>query len=148
MRKAKDALVALDKYLDKNGVPSVTASFTPFVEERTALSDSAATSARSTHALITHPPITSRNNYISQKTRLLDALYSGTYAESSGSYAEPQKDLGRTALYHTNDAVLARLKKIDEMAAEKGLEVGPATRRRRRIRVVSPPSTIWLSAVA
>jgi hypothetical protein len=54
----------------------------------------------------------SRTNYRTQKARVLDALL------------ERENGEGVDALEHANLAVLARLKKIDEMAAEKGMEVG------------------------
>ncbi|KAI9445333.1 hypothetical protein H4582DRAFT_1914710 [Lactarius indigo] len=59
-----------------------------------------------------HAPTVSRTNYRGQKERVLSALLEGESGE------------GAQALERANLAVLGRLKKIDAMAAEKGMEVG------------------------
>lgn len=59
-----------------------------------------------------HAPTVSRANYRAQKERVLGALLEGESRE------------GVQALERANFAVLGRLKRIDAMAAEKGMEVG------------------------
>ncbi|KAH9082218.1 hypothetical protein EDB83DRAFT_2337056 [Lactarius deliciosus] len=59
-----------------------------------------------------HAPTVSRANYRAQKERVLGALLEGESGE------------GAQALERANFAVLGRLKRIDAMAAEKGMEVG------------------------
>ncbi|KAH8982614.1 hypothetical protein EDB92DRAFT_1893855 [Lactarius akahatsu] len=59
-----------------------------------------------------HAPTVSRANYRAQKERVLSALLEGESGE------------GAQALERANLAVLGRLKKIDAIAAEKGMEVG------------------------
>lgn len=99
-RKAKDAVVSLDRWVEKN---TYTYSDTP--------------APKTTHTLISHPPLASRTIYAQEKTRLLAAVEEGSDA---GDAETPE----RGALSRANEAVLARLKKIDAMAAERGLEVG------------------------
>ena len=59
-----------------------------------------------------HGPTVSLTNYRAQKERVLRALSEGESGE------------GAQALERANFAVLGRLKRIDAMAAEKGMEVG------------------------
>ncbi|KAH9162784.1 hypothetical protein EDB89DRAFT_2116574 [Lactarius sanguifluus] len=59
-----------------------------------------------------HAPTVSRANYRAQKERVLSALLEGESGE------------GAQALERANLAVLGRLKRIDAIAAEKGMEVG------------------------
>lgn len=59
-----------------------------------------------------HGPTVSLTNYRAQKERVLSALSEGESGE------------GTQALERANFAVLGRLKRIDAMAAEKGMEVG------------------------
>ncbi len=59
-----------------------------------------------------HAPTVSRANYQAQKERVLSALLEGESGE------------GVQVLERANLAVLGRLKRIDAMAAEKGMEVG------------------------
>jgi hypothetical protein len=63
-------------------------------------------------ALLSHAPTVSRANYGAQKTHVLGALL------------EREEGRGVEALERANLAVLGRLKKIDAMAAERGMEVG------------------------
>jgi hypothetical protein len=100
-KRAKDAVAGLDRWLDRTESTSWVAGGIGTGPSR----------ARS-QALLSHPPAVSRTNYWTQKTRVLDALL-----ENEGSD-------GVEALERANVAVLARLKKIDAMAAEKGMEVG------------------------
>ena len=102
MQRGKDALKTLDKWLDtmtdvspSHGGPSTSAP------------------ARiKTHVLMSHYPTTSRQHYQKQKSELLDNLIT-----------EPVSD-GQHILKRANEAMVARLRKIDRMAAERGLEVG------------------------
>ncbi|EKM61133.1 uncharacterized protein PHACADRAFT_83686 [Phanerochaete carnosa HHB-10118-sp] len=96
-RKAKDAAAALDRWLDKNTVGGSSTS----------------TPSKTTHTLISHPPAASRAIYTMEKTQLLNVI------DTPGDNLPT-----REALIRANDAVLTRLRKIDEMAAERGLEVG------------------------
>lgn len=103
-KKAKDALAVLDKWLEKN---TFTYPVPPTADPEEAQIP------KKTHALIANPPVTTHSNYAVQKTALLEQLTSPCTA-----------DVGIPALARANEAVLARLKRIDEMAAEQGLEVG------------------------
>ena len=102
MQRGKDALKTLDKWLDtmndvspNHGGPSTSAP------------------ARiKTHVLMSNYPTTSRQHYQKQKSELLDNLIT-----------EPVSD-GQQILKRANEAMVARLRKIDRMAAERGLEVG------------------------
>ncbi|KAH9898287.1 hypothetical protein C8Q73DRAFT_834313 [Cubamyces lactineus] len=106
IRKAKEALASLERYVDKNyvGIPEGPSSFD--VRE-----DAEATYVG--HTLFGQAPVGPLENYFVHKNELLAAVY-------SDAPDGPQTD----ALRRSNEAVLARLKQIDEMAAEKGLEVG------------------------
>jgi hypothetical protein len=102
-KKALQALHQVDKWLEKNTIsihpPSKSGAVEPPI---------------TTHVLISHPPTTTLNNYRTQKSELLDAICGSTVPEVSA----------QEALHRANAAVLARMKRLDEMAAEKGLEVG------------------------
>lgn len=116
-KKAKDALAALEKYLEKNTITEPTP-----ILEATAPST---ISSHTTHRMVVHPPSATREQYRSHKTGvlgMLDPLRAGPIS----SLGEPTRDsnAGKEALQRANTAVLARLKMIDEMAAEQGLEVG------------------------
>jgi len=102
-RRAKDAMAGLDRWLDR----------TESVGRVAGGGGTGPNRARG-HALLSHAhaPAVSRENYRAQKTRVLDALL------------EKEGGEGMEALELANVAVLARLKKIDAMAAEKGMEVG------------------------
>jgi hypothetical protein len=108
-KKAKDAIGALDKWLGKN-----TLVYRESADEQTA-----ADVPTSTHVLMSHPPIISRDNYRLEKSCLLDSL--GVYRPCESS---PEDMEGQKALKRANEAVLARLRAIDEMAASRGMEVG------------------------
>ncbi|KAH7929337.1 hypothetical protein BV22DRAFT_1192087 [Leucogyrophana mollusca] len=106
IRKAKDALAALDKWIDRTTYtyqPPQAADATEAIQPVT------------THILLSHPPSTTRNNYRTRKSDLLDAI---------DPLHPPGGNPGQAALGRANAAVLARLKRIDEEAAAKGLEVG------------------------
>ncbi|KAH9969090.1 hypothetical protein BC827DRAFT_1167664 [Russula dissimulans] len=98
-KKAKDAVVGLDRWLQR----------TDFVGR--AAGGDRPNRARG-HGILPHGPAVSRASYRAQKTQVLDALL------------EREGDEGVEALERANMAVLGRLKRIDAMAAEKGMEVG------------------------
>jgi hypothetical protein len=100
-KKAKDAIAGLDRWLDRTDSVS-----------RVAGGGGTGPSRARGHALLSHAPTVSRANYRTQKTRVLDALL------------EREDDEGLEALERANMTVLARLRRIDTMAAEKGMEVG------------------------
>lgn len=119
-KKAKDALAALEKYLQKN-----TITHDP---EPTPMSGSSAPitdRSQTTHRMVVHPPSATREQYQSHKIDVLGML-DPSGAGPISSQGEPTRggNAGKEALQRANAAVLARLKMIDEMAAEQGLEVG------------------------
>ena len=123
-KRAKDAVLSLDKWLEKNSF-----SYPTFVGTSEGPGLSLAEDAmNTTHALIAHRPITQQQNYNAQKNNLLallDLLGSQDGPSSSGnSIMDQHHHPGKAALSKVNEAILTRLKKIDEMAAEQGLEVG------------------------
>jgi len=112
LKKAKDALATLEKYMAKNAItlpPDALPESWP-----SAATSSSSDALQITHTMAAHPPITTLNKYREQKGRLLDYL----------SVSDGQSAPGRQTLERVNHAVLARLRKIDELAAEQGLEVG------------------------
>ncbi|KIJ68202.1 hypothetical protein HYDPIDRAFT_165121 [Hydnomerulius pinastri MD-312] len=112
IKKARDALASLDKWLDRT-------SYT--YQPPQAADSSEPPQPVTTHIVLSHPPSTSRNNYRTQKSNLLDAVDpSYPYSLPGTSVANP----GLAALSRANEAVVARMKRIDEEAAAQGLEVG------------------------
>lgn len=97
-KRAKEAVAGLDRWLERTDSVGQVASAGP--------------SRARGQALLSHAPTASRANYGVQKARVLGALL------------EREEGNGVEALERANLAVLGRLKKIDAMAAEKGLEVG------------------------
>ncbi|KAI0778298.1 hypothetical protein BD413DRAFT_601085 [Trametes elegans] len=110
MRKAKEALVSLEKYVDRNYI-SLPQQVPPLPGTPTGPTLVDTVSTQAGHAVFGQAPTGSLGNYLSRKNDLLATVYS----EEGGQHE---------AVRHANEAVLARLKQIDEMAAEKGLEVG------------------------
>ncbi|TFK94434.1 hypothetical protein K466DRAFT_642210 [Polyporus arcularius HHB13444] len=108
-RKAKDALASLEKYVDKNTVY--------LIDETDPMSN---TEPESTHVVLGQAPHSSLHNYLARKNDLLAAV-SHDGAGVAGSSDATQR---QGALQRANEAVLERLRQIDAMAAEKGLEVG------------------------
>ena len=149
-RKAKDAVTVLDRWLTKNTYtypdtatePGSSAGSTPAPSRTThTLVSHPPTASRAiyamekTHLLQAIDP--SGGN--PQTVLELDAVASGTNVDVSQlpvltvspvnlNRIQPVTDshgcVEREALVRANDTVLARLRKIDEMAAERGLEVG------------------------
>ncbi|PCH33735.1 hypothetical protein WOLCODRAFT_94076 [Wolfiporia cocos MD-104 SS10] len=127
VKKAKDALNALEKYLDKN-----TTTVLPERPNDTGLTEDGgpADPPQVTHSLIAQPPNTTRRFYRTHKAEVMDILDNCADATPSGSSAQATDgdqaavSIGQWALRRGNEAVLARLKHIDALAAEKGLEVG------------------------
>lgn len=115
IRKAKDALASLDKYVERNTVlsQSLTTRSSPVASDGPPLQ---------THALLNQPPVTTLHALRAHKAALLTTLGVDS-PKSLFSQAGPSS-VGMDALERSNNAVLGRLKQIDAMAAEKGLEVG------------------------
>ena len=151
-RKAKDAVAALDRWLEKNTYTYPDASSAP---ESSVATVTSTAPLKTTHTLISHPPTGSRAIYSMEKTRLLHSIdppngnsftvpnngnvASGACTDGSRQpvlsvnlvdpvkrqlIADSHGPLERKALERANEVMLARLKRIDEMAAERGLEVG------------------------
>jgi hypothetical protein len=100
-KRAKEAVTGLDRWLERTDSVGQVAS-----------GDGARPSRARGQALLSHAPTASRANYGVQKTRVLDALL------------EREEGSGLEALGRANLEVLGRLKRIDAMAAERGMEVG------------------------
>lgn len=113
IRKTKEALASLEKFVDKNIV--INSMRPPASPEQ---SDS--TPPGVTHVVFGQAPHASLSTYEARKDDLLAAVY----ADASGTPASTGPLSGQTALLRANEAVLLRLKQIDAMAAEQGLEVG------------------------
>ena len=96
LKKAKNALISLENWLEDTAHSPRTQM--PCAEP-----------SSSTDVLPSNQPSTSRQTYRSQKTALLGRL---------------DTEEGRRIVDRVNDAVLARMRRIDQLAAEKGLEVG------------------------
>lgn len=115
--KAIKALQQVDKWLEKNSVPSrpTSAASTPGPGH-----DSDTPPSVSTHILMSNPPTATLHTYRAQKMQLLDAIA----VTDPGTGEKAKKTPAQEALEKANQAVLVRLKKLDRMAAEKGLELG------------------------
>ncbi|KAI0307688.1 hypothetical protein B0F90DRAFT_1676222 [Multifurca ochricompacta] len=100
-KRKKDAIVGLDRWLER------TESI-----GRLASGGGTGPSRNRGHAILSHAPTVSRTNYRAEKARVLNNLLGN---EDRG---------GLETLERANMAVLNRLRKIDAMAAEKGMEVG------------------------
>ncbi|EPT03885.1 hypothetical protein FOMPIDRAFT_1046365 [Fomitopsis schrenkii] len=118
-KKAKDALAALEKYLEKNTIAHGPEHMP--VSGPTSTADQSQT----THRMVVHPPSATREQYRFHKKDVLGML-DPPGAGPISSLGEPTRSVnaGKEALQRANAAILARLKMIDEMAAEQGLEVG------------------------
>lgn len=101
-KKAILALQQVDKWLEKNSVT---------IQPPDGSEDLPLTA----HVLMSNPPTATLDKYRAQKAMLLEAITVGDGLE---------RTTAQQALEKANGSVLARLRKLDEMAAEKGLEVG------------------------
>ncbi|KIK96258.1 hypothetical protein PAXRUDRAFT_826161 [Paxillus rubicundulus Ve08.2h10] len=110
MKKARDSLASLDGWLTNHTH-----------QPSSAIESTEPALPVATHVLLSHPPITSRDIYRSQKSHLLHAI-DPSYPYSVCGTSETNS--GRAALGRANEAVVERLRKIDEEAAAQGLEVG------------------------
>lgn len=100
-KRAKDAIAGLDRWLERTDSVGQVAG-----------GGGAGPSRARGQALLSHAPTASRANYGAQKTHVLGALL------------EREEGRGEEALERANLAILGRLRKIDAMAAERGMEVG------------------------
>jgi len=98
VKKSRDATIALGKWLDKTSY------------EPPRIGNEEGSQPVTTHILLSHPPSMTRNNYRVKKSELLEKL-------------RPE-ERGRAALERANQGVVSRLRKIDEEAAAKGMEIG------------------------
>jgi hypothetical protein len=117
LQKAKDALKNLEKWLEK----------TNYVHPSPSASEAAGSTSATTHVLLSHPPTSTRYNYQAQKSSLLQTLASHPHPfnfPGSASASTTTATDGQKVLELANKAMVARLRRIDQMAAEKGLEVG------------------------
>ncbi|KAH9858080.1 hypothetical protein C2E23DRAFT_865052 [Lenzites betulinus] len=111
MRKAKEALLSLERYVDRTYValpanlPNSHMAWDPTTPNLVPV--------HTGHALFAQAPAGSLANYSAHKNELLATLHT-----------DPPDGPQHAALRRANEAVLERLKRIDEMAAENGLEVG------------------------
>ncbi|KAF9502504.1 hypothetical protein BDN71DRAFT_1500621 [Pleurotus eryngii] len=94
--KAQDALDKLDKWL-------ADTSYTP-----------PAHAESTTHQLLSTDPVASRLEYQKDKSELLKEL----------TVPSPSNEAGQSALEHANQFVLMRVRKLEEDAKKRGLEVG------------------------
>jgi hypothetical protein len=109
-KKAKDALALLEHWLNRTGHTPLN----PYDEAGgTSLMS---TSPITTHVLLSNPPSMTRDAYRAHKATLLSAIDVFEQEKEGGG--------GRRALELANAAVVARLQRIDELVAERGLEVG------------------------
>ncbi|KAI0651965.1 hypothetical protein C8Q79DRAFT_1005211 [Trametes meyenii] len=113
LRKAKEALVSLEKYVDRSYVALPEPPPAPHMAVGAANMDTEADAMHTGHTIFGQVPAISLGNYVARKSELLATVQLDT-----------QEGSQKAALRHANEAVLSRLKQIDEMAAEKGLEVG------------------------
>ncbi|KAI0815071.1 hypothetical protein BC629DRAFT_1469026 [Irpex lacteus] len=132
-KKHKEALSNLNRWLERSTYtyPDAPAAG----EASTSIATGAAgnsTPKRTTHTLVSHPPKASLAIYQIQKQEYLNAVDPGNLGVSTSETLQSQEHLDgasdrlreKEAIKRANEAVLTRLKKIDEMAAEQGLEVG------------------------
>ena len=98
-KRTKEAIAGLDRWLERTDSIG-----------RVAGGGGAGPSHARGHGLLSHAPTVSRANYLAQKTQVLGSLV--------------EREEGMEALERANMAVLGRLKRIDAIAAEKGMEVG------------------------
>ncbi|KAF9244550.1 hypothetical protein BU15DRAFT_71525 [Melanogaster broomeanus] len=111
-KRARDSLASLDRWLDCTNYTYQSSHAAGSTEPALVVT---------THILLSHSPVTTRDNYRSQKSYLLDAI------DPNFPYSVPgtsETSTGREALARANEAVVERMKKIDDEASAQGLEVG------------------------
>ncbi|EJF66802.1 hypothetical protein DICSQDRAFT_95569 [Dichomitus squalens LYAD-421 SS1] len=116
-RKVKEALASLERYIDRNAV-ALPGQHPPHVLGP----DNIATHPHSTHVVFGQAPHATLNNYVDRRNELLAAVHA--YSLDSADTTDASRSRTKDALQRANEAVLLRLKQIDAMAAEQGLEVG------------------------
>ena len=112
-RKAKDALTSLERYVDRNAVT---------LPKQHSHHSIAQACTINTPVVLGQAPHTSLKNYVDRKNELLATIHART-PDGTNSIS-PSQPGPTDALQRANEAVLIRLKQIDAMAAEQGLEVG------------------------
>ena len=130
-KKARGAVVSLEKWLDKNTY--IETSDSPAGAGSSGMGSQASmgianaqighsSGGEVTQVIFAHPPRGSREKYSAHKGALLDVLVGpqdqGIINDAGG------RSSAAGGVVRANEAVLRRLQKIDELAAEKGLEVG------------------------
>ncbi|KAJ3473825.1 hypothetical protein NLI96_g12804 [Meripilus lineatus] len=130
-KKARGAVVSLEKWLDKNTY--IETSDFPAGAGSSGMGSQASmvianaqighsSGGEVTQVIFAHPPRGSREKYSAHKGALLDVLVGpqdqGIINDAGG------RSSAAGGVVRANEAVLRRLQKIDELAAEKGLEVG------------------------
>jgi len=124
-RKALQALNQVDKWLEKNTLTiQPPSSASNVAVDGTGAGPIATPTPITTHVLMSHPPTATLNNYRTQKMQLLDVINSDLRSSAPAGGVVGERTPAQEALERANNAVLARLKKLDQIAAEKGLEVG------------------------
>ncbi|KAI0825019.1 hypothetical protein BC628DRAFT_1419396 [Trametes gibbosa] len=111
IRKAKEALLSLERYVDRTYVALPVNPAEPHMTWNPTAPGPVP--VHTGHTLFAQAPAGSLVNYASHKNDLLATIQ-----------AEPPDGSQQAGLRRANEAVLERLKRIDEMAAENGLEVG------------------------
>ncbi|KAF9229117.1 hypothetical protein BS17DRAFT_690239 [Gyrodon lividus] len=112
MKKARDSLASLDRWLDRTNYAYQPTHAAESIEPALPVT---------THIILSHPPITTRDIYRSQKSNFLNAI-DPNYPYSVSGTSETRS--GRATLARANETMVERMKKIDEEAAAQGLEVG------------------------
>ncbi|TDL28194.1 hypothetical protein BD410DRAFT_812200 [Rickenella mellea] len=129
-QRAKAALIALEKWLQKSTIHDSSAEPHSWAAN--------GPGSENTGSAASQRPVASLETYRAAKARLLSSLNDGPISESSSALemevlnalSENDETSGHLprpvhpALARANLKVLSRLKEIDAMAAERGLEVG------------------------
>jgi hypothetical protein len=109
-QRAKNALVQLDKWIEKSSYPEENTGGRSDSWQEVERSDGTEGNERTTHILLSQRPTVSLDNYRQRKAEML--------ARISESHTEDDP------VDRASRRVLARLRKIDALAAERGLEIG------------------------
>ncbi|KDQ63444.1 hypothetical protein JAAARDRAFT_65487 [Jaapia argillacea MUCL 33604] len=129
IKKAKEALVALDKWLEKtsfNPAPSPRRDHTCATTSEQQPRSSTITTLSPPQISISDRPAATMETYQNLKRQLIESLLSvsSEFPSTISIPAPLESTPGSQALHRANSSILNRLRKIDQMAAEKGLEVG------------------------